>query len=270
MSTRYKNGGSRRKDLSGQKFNYLRALYVDQSKPGGSYKHTYWICSCEKCGKLVSVRSSDLISSHRIDCGCGKRERLSRGVSIDLNGRTFGLLEVLSLDKEKYDKNEFGSGKHYYWVCKCTNCGRTESVRSDMLLHYGKDRCKLCMGISLGEKAIYDILTEHQVSFIHDKAYEICDYRGGATSGGRLRFDFRVTESSDCDYVIEFDGAQHYQQIDFFANDEEFESQQIRDEYKNQWCKAHNIPIIRVPYTALRDGIQWDDLIPETSKYLVA
>ena len=42
--------GPRAKDITGQKFGKLTALYKDPERPGGKGKHTYWICECE-CGK---------------------------------------------------------------------------------------------------------------------------------------------------------------------------------------------------------------------------
>jgi len=37
---------------------------------------------------------------------------------------------------------------------------------------------------------------------------------------------------------------------------------------KNQWCKENNIPLIRIPYTHLKD-LQIKDLMLETTKFLI-
>jgi len=37
---------------------------------------------------------------------------------------------------------------------------------------------------------------------------------------------------------------------------------------KNQWCKENNIPLIRIPYTHLKD-LCIEDLLLETSNYVV-
>ena len=34
-----------------------------------------------------------------------------------------------------------------------------------------------------------------------------------------------------------------------FYNEEQLKAQQERDMIKTQWCKEHNIPLIRIPYT---------------------
>ena len=41
-----------------------------------------------------------------------------------------------------------------------------------------------------------------------------------------------------------------------------------RDKYKNQWCKDNNIPLIRIPYTHLKD-LCIEDLLLETSNYII-
>ena len=40
------------------------------------------------------------------------------------------------------------------------------------------------------------------------------------------------------------------------------------DEYKNQWCKENNIPLIRISYTHLND-LCIEDLLLETTKFLI-
>lgn len=239
-------------DLANKNIGNLTVLEIDNSKESRSGKHAYWICKCNICGNLVSVRSSDLISGIKTDCGCEKYNRMSKAFRTELSGKKFGHLEV---SDKTVKRNE-----HIYWVCRCDICGGYEEVRTDMLLHYGKDRCKLCMGISQGEKKIYELLTENDIDFVHDKTY--------LHTNKRFRFDFRVTQESDCDYVIEFDGKQHYEHIPFFGDISSFESQKKRDSEKNEWCVNNGIPIIRIPYTAL-NNISIDDLIPKTSEYLV-
>lgn len=40
------------------------------------------------------------------------------------------------------------------------------------------------------------------------------------------------------------------------------------DNIKNEFCLKNNIPLIRIPYTKLHK-ITIEDLLPETSKYLI-
>lgn len=248
------------KDLSEKSFNDLDVLYIDDTKPSGCGKHTYWICQCRKCGKSRSIRSSDLINGTAKDCGCGKSERASNGRFRDLSNKTFGNLEVIERDISNKK-----AGFHTMWKCKCTLCGRTESVSSAMLLQYGKDRCRVCAGVSMGEKKILDLLEQNNISFIHDKPYLDCKI---PDTGGTPRFDFRINQNSDCDYIIEFDGEQHFKQVPMYDSSLSFTDRIKRDIFKNDWCKAHNIPIIRIPYTRLKK-LCIEDLQLNSTNYLV-
>jgi len=250
------------KDLTGQKFGHLTALYIDGTKPYGSGKHVYWICKCDLCGNHKSIRSSDLLSGKVVDCGCEKYKRISNGMAKDLSGQVFGHLHVLEKDWSNF---KFGGGRHTRWLCKCDLCGRIESNGSDILTRYGKDRCKYCNGISNGEQKIVDILTEYNIPFVHDKPYLGVKTIDG---GGAVRFDFRITQNSDCDYMIEFDGEQHYRPIPMYDDSLSFEKRKQRDKFKDDWCTEHNIPMIRIPYTRLRK-LCIEDLLLSTTKFLV-
>lgn len=93
------------------------------------------------------------------------------------------------------------------------------------------------------------------------KTFETCKYKN---SDGRPRFDFYVNNS----YLIEYDGKQHFMPVNRFGGDEQFIIQQQRDEYKNQWRKDNNIPLIRIPYTKL-DTLCIEDLMLETTQFRV-
>lgn len=72
-------------------------------------------------------------------------------------------------------------------------------------------------------------------------------------------------------YLIEYDGVQHFKyrkNTGGWNNEENFNRTVKRDSYKNHWCLENNIPLIRIPYTHLKD-IELEDLILESSQYLV-
>ena len=84
------------------------------------------------------------------------------------------------------------------------------------------------------------------------------------SSGIRARFDFWVNNQ----YIIEFDGRQHFSEMhsNFFADS--LEEIQERDAYKTKWCVENNIPIIRIPYTRLKN-LCIEDLQLNSSQFLV-
>jgi hypothetical protein len=100
--------------------------------------------------------------------------------------------------------------------------------------------------ISYGEKKIYDFLNEHKIKFKYNSPII------GCKNVNVLRFDFYIPEMNIC---VEFDGIQHFQEVDFFGGEEEFERTKKRDLIKNTFCEISNIKLIRIPYFLTDDEI---------------
>lgn len=64
------------KDITGQTFGYLTALYVDESKT--TPKHLYWFCKCI-CGKTRSLQTHQLTMNKVTSCGCMNPRTLKHG-----------------------------------------------------------------------------------------------------------------------------------------------------------------------------------------------
>lgn len=121
---------------------------------------------------------------------------------------------------------------------------------------------------SRGEKLISTILDIAELPYIKEYSFEDCRF---PDTNRPAKFDFYVND----EYIIEFDGIQHFQPERFNNNVSKEQAKQnfiktkIHDSYKNEYCKQHNIPIIRIPYTHLNE-ICLEDLIPETSNFIVS
>jgi len=61
----------------------------------------------------------------------------------------------------------------------------------------------------------------------------------------QLYFDFYLFDYNLC---IEYDGEQHYEPLRFKNGIELLKKVQYRDKIKNQFCKANNIKLLRIPY----------------------
>lgn len=48
--------------------------------------------------------------------------------------------------------------------------------------------------------------------------------------------------------IVEFDGKQHYEPIDFFGGEDTFKRGKERDEIKDNYCEENNIPYVRIAY----------------------
>lgn len=150
------------------------------------------------------------------------------------------------------------------WRCLC-DCGGEKNISTSDLKRGYVTSCG-CIA-SKGEELIASILNSNNISFETQKTFFNCTF---PNTKNLARFDFYVNNQ----YLIEFDGEQHFYPMDFSGNKSEeqkqfdFQLNQTRDNYKNQWCKDNNIPLIRIPYTHYKN-LCLEDLLLETSKFII-
>lgn len=116
--------------------------------------------------------------------------------------------------------------------------------------------------ISLGEQKIIELLQNNNIDFIREATFGTCLF---PDTFYPARFDFYINHS----YLIEYDGEQHFSYSNRGWNTEEqYKKTLEHDEYKNQWCKNNNIPLIRIPYTHLKD-LNINDLLLSSTSFLI-
>jgi hypothetical protein len=237
-------------DLTGQKFGRLTVLKKDQEKKVKS--GSYWICRCE-CGNIKSVKSSSLRRGEITSCGCYRKEQLAKAKQKqsedEMLGKRFGKLVV----QKRSDKK--GSDGALYWICEC-DCGKTVEVRGHSLKRTDGNQTVSCgcYHRSIGATNIMDCLLFNGIEFIDE--YVFIDLP-------KSRFDFAIIENGSVIRLIEFDGEQHYTDIEQWGG---LELQQKRDKIKNEYTLSHNIPLVRIPYWE-RDNITLEMLMG--NQYLV-
>ena len=105
------------------------------------------------------------------------------------------------------------------------------------------------MRASRGEIKIEDILNAAGLDF--QEEYSFPDLL--SNNGRPLRFDFCVfDDAGDIDFLIEFNGIQHYEPKTKFGGISGLRRQQYNDMQKIKYCEKHNIKLIIVPY--------WDEV----------
>lgn len=102
------------------------------------------------------------------------------------------------------------------------------------------------MNASRGEIKIREILEEAGLDFKME--YIFPDLK---TSNGRpLRFDFVVfDDDGKIDFLIEYQGKQHYEPSNKFGGKKGFFQQQYNDNQKRRFCALHDLKLIEIPYT---------------------
>lgn len=229
-------------NLIGQRFGQLIVLEKSFSK---NYK-IHWKCQCD-CGNITYVPSDKLKSGHTTSCGCKTKS--------NIQGQKFDHLTAIE------PTNQTGTDESIIWRCRC-DCGNQVDIFKSVIQL--KTNLNLSCGCSQkykGEVIIAQLLTKANITYEQQKSFKDCRF---PDSNRKAVFDFYVNNS----YIIEYDGEQHFSYKNRGWNTQDkFKETQKRDNFKNNWCKEHNIPLIRIPYTHL-DNIKIEDLLL-TSNYIL-
>ena len=237
-------------DETGKTYGYLTVIQRGENSSNGKAR---WICQC-KCGNIIQVDGYDLRSGHTKSCGCYQKEQTSKASIKDITGQTIGNFTVLRIAREQSD------GRTIKWQCRCNLCGSEDNYISASNMKK-QDSCG-CLHESKGSRKIKEILEKDNIKFIQEKRFSDLKF----DSGYSARFDFYLP---DYNTIIEYDGRQHFIQGNgVFDNKEKFALTQAHDSIKNQYCKEHNITIIRIPYTHY-DNITIKDLLPLSSTFIL-
>lgn len=229
------NGHKRLIDLTGQRFGYLEVLersYTD-------YRRTvYWKCRCD-CGVIKDIAGNSLRKGKTKSCGCQMAKKPQ-----DLSNQKFGKLTAI-----KY----IHKNNRVYWICQC-ECGNLTEVLSSHLLSKETQSCG-CIGKSIGEYNIINILKENNIQYIQE--YRFDDLQN-------YRFDFYLPELNR---LIEFDGRQHYFPCGgVWDEHDSLQQRQQRDQIKNEYAFSNKIELVRIPYWE-RDKITLEMILG--NKYLI-
>jgi len=119
--------------------------------------------------------------------------------------------------------------------------------------------CPVC--VRKTEKKLYTWLKTTYPDLTIIKEYQP-DWCKNIATGYYLPFDFYINEFN---LIIELDGRQHFEVIEYWKNDPE--QQQVRDRYKMQCANSKNISVIRIKQVDVYyDKINWTDELTKKIK----
>lgn len=101
------------------------------------------------------------------------------------------------------------------------------------------------MRASRGEIRIEEILIAAEINFEMEYIFP------GLTSpnGRPLRFDFVIfDDDKNIDFIIEFQGKQHYQPVSKFGGNKGLYRQKYNDNKKRRFCSQMGYRLIEIPY----------------------
>jgi hypothetical protein len=150
--------------------------------------------------------------------------------------------------KYNYDKTEYQKNQIKVTIT-CPIHGDFQQTPNSHLIGIGCPHCNE----SKGEKEISKVLRKMNINFDRQKKFSDC------RNVFELPFDFYIPSLRT---LIEFDGKQHFQPMEFFGGVEAFEKLKINDKIKSDYCEDNFIDLIRIRYDQIDDipKILWDNL----------
>ena len=161
------------------------------------------------------------------------------GGSLKLTNEEF-VAKLAQVNPDIEALEEYNGGKNKI-AFRCKIDGHVWETRPDGTLD-GKG-CPKCQETK-GEKSIRHWLEDQKIEYVYQKTFDDCKDKKV------LPFDFYLP---DHNILIEYDGEQHFEPIDFAGRGEEWALQQLKitqrhDNIKNIYCQQNNIRLLRIPY----------------------
>lgn len=208
-------------DLVGDEYKFLEEYTNSKAKIK---------CRHNTCGYIWGVTPNSFLRGSRCPNCFGTHLKTQKQFEGEIYGLTKGEYTILGT----YINTNTKIGIRH------NVCGYEYMVLPTNFLNQSQ-RCPQCAE-SKGEQAIRLYLERNNINFQVEYSFE--DLLG--VRGGLLRFDFAIFGKDDSvQFLIEYDGEFHFKQQ---YDDDGFEDFQIHDEYKNQYCKSNDIPLLRIPY----------------------
>ncbi len=141
-----------------------------------------------------------------------------------------------NIHRETYDysKVEYNGNKEKVRII-CPKHGEFLQTPSDHKQGKGCSKCRT----SKGENKIMNHLKNKNINFKYSHRFDDCRYKLP------LPFDFYLPDYNMC---IEYDGEQHFKEINIWGGLIELKQRKIRDEIKNEYCIKNNIRLLRIKY----------------------
>ena len=217
-------------DLVGDEYTFLDSYVGSQNKI--RVKHN-------KCGNIYKVIPNNFIKGHGCPYCFGKVKKTDKQFK----------QEVYNLVGNEYTFLEHYRGALTKIKVKHIKCGNIYKVKPAMfLIGY---RCPYCNSPK-GELIIDKILKSLNISYEPQKTFD------DLKDKSYLSYDFYIPDQN---ILIEYQGKQHYEPINYFGGEATFKVQKQHDQIKSDYAKEHGYNLIAIPYT--------EDTLPKIKKYLI-
>jgi len=214
-------------EIHKNKYDYSDVEYVSAKKPVQ--------ISCPIHGSFFQTPDNHLSGKGCPKCGVDKNSNKSRKSLEEF------VKSAHNIHKNKYDYSDVIYINDITKVrISCPKHGIFIQKPSHHLRGVG---CPTCQE-SKGESIISNYLTSIDLKFERQKKFKECRYKY------ELPFDFWIESKN---LLIEFDGIQHFNPIDYFGGQEKFEYLQLCDGIKSKFCSDNNINLLRITYRDIKE-----------------
>lgn len=176
---------------------------------------------------------------------------MNKGIK-DLTGRDYGFWHVEEMSRRiKEPRGRYA----ILWKCRC-KCGEIREIRGGTLksglslscgchkIEVARELASHGTRLSVMEKKVSVWLQESGFYFEPQKVYP--DLRGKL--GYPLSYDFLVYDNDGPRLLIECQGRQHYEPVEYFGGEEQFKVQQKNDQVKRDYADILGIRLIEISY----------------------
>jgi len=208
------------KEIHKNKYDYSITEYKGITKP---IKYI-----CPEHGIITQNAQSHFLGKGCKECAAkiiAEKHKLTTEDFIEKSRKVHG-------NKYDYSLSEYKDcNKKIKIICK--KHGMFEQTARD---HYRGNGCPAC-NESHGNRAVKLFLEENKIDYIPEWSNDTCRLKD------KLRFDFYLPKLNT---VIEFQGKQHFQVVEYWGGEEDFNLRKKRDEIKRKWCLENNIKEIEI------------------------
>ena len=132
---------------------------------------------------------------------------------------------------------------HFYFDVICPNGHEWQTANTNWSNGH---RCAICnpKGMPFGERVLYNALSRSDYEF--DMQVTITD----PIRNENHRLDYVVYRPDKSPLIIEYDGQQHFEEVENWVDAPPLAERKRRDQFKNDWAKDNGFDMLRIKYTA--------------------
>jgi len=180
---------------------------------------------CPKHGEFLQT-----INMHKGGNGCPHCHKINKRKPLKNISE-----HIISFQTKHFNKYDYSKIKYLNSNTKIEIlCPKHGSFWQTPNMHKLGSGCPRCSE-SKGERKVREFLESNNISY--EQEVKLFD---------NYRFDFYLEELNT---VIEYDGKQHYEPVEYFGGLEGFLKTQKRDRIKEEYCLKNDIRIIRIRYS---------------------